>query len=186
MESKAFLKSPKRAYIFSRLPCTYSSNYKRTTGQLAIWLTINDCLRESRMIHKSSPADLAQKIVIAYFPYTERLSCPYTKTTICLIRSFKFIELWEIFWSPQRTLVATHIKALIYGLALKVNYTKNVRSFIKQTPKTGWTESFWATRATFIRVKGERRPYWQFNEPHIVLGLIMHAKTGQIQSDLFL
>ena len=32
-------------------------------------------------------------------------------------------------------------------------------------------------------VKGERRPYWQFNELHIVLGLIMHAKTGQIQSD---
>ena len=135
MESKAFLKSPKRAYIFSRLPCTYSSNYKRTTGQLAIWLTINDCLRESRMIHKSSPADLAQKIDTAYFPYTERLSCPYTKTTICLIRSFKFIELWEIFWSPQRTLVATHIKAQIYGLTLEVNYTKNVRSFIKQTPK---------------------------------------------------
>ena len=56
----------------------------------------------------------------------------------------------------------------------------------KTNTKTGWTESFWATRATFIRVKGERRPYWQFNEPHIVPGLIMHAKTGQIQSDLFL
>ena len=68
-------------------------------------------LRES--IHKSGPADLAQKIDFAYFLYTERLSCPYTKTTICLIRSFTFIELWEIFWSPQRTLVATHIKAQI-------------------------------------------------------------------------
>ena len=122
-------------YFHDYRALVHSSNYKRTTGQLAIWLTINDCLRESRMIHKSSPADLAQKIDIAYFPYTERLSCPYTKTTICLIRSFKFIELWEIFWSPQRTLVATHIKAQIYGLTLEVNYTKNVRSFIKQTPK---------------------------------------------------
>ena len=45
------------------------------------------------MIHKSSPADLAQKIDFAYFLYTERRSCPNTKTTMRLIRSFKFIEL---------------------------------------------------------------------------------------------
>lgn len=72
-----------------------------------LWRKFPD-LRES--IQKSGPADLAQEIDFAYFLYTERLSCPNTKTTIRLIRSFKFIELWEIFWSPQWTLVATQIQ----------------------------------------------------------------------------
>ena len=54
-----------------------------------------------------------KKVDSAYFLYSEILSCPNTKTTICLIWSFKyFIELWEIFWSPQRTLEAIHIEAL--------------------------------------------------------------------------
>ena len=48
-------------------------------------------LRES--IHKRGSADLAQKIDFAYFLYTKRFSCPNTKTTMHLIRSFKIIEL---------------------------------------------------------------------------------------------
>ena len=121
-------------------------------------------LRDS--IHKSGPADLAQKTDFAYFLYTERLSCRNAKNTIRLIKlQLLSLSSYERFSDHPREHSWWPIRRLKFKVTLEVNFKKNVRSFIKQT---SWTESFWATRATFIKVKRKRRPYWQFSEPNIV------------------
>ena len=112
---------------FLKLPLTYST-FSYNVRAALVDRVLRGCLPKSGLV------DLGWKIDFAHFVCVERLSCTYTKTTIRLIGSFKFLEFEGFSVHPMERLWRA-ISRLKFYPTLKSNLTKTNKPCTKQTPQ---------------------------------------------------